>query len=187
LLAHFISQIQDPAEKDRCWQRYRDVVGFAESKRCRHREICLHFGETPKWTRCDSCDVCIGTPDWLTAPSELVAATAVGVTGVPARRASATGKGRKVSTNSTTEAVDPDLREYLREWRRCIAKEKGFPAFVIMHDTTLEELCRRQPSSLEQVRSVPGFGVVKTQTYGLQVIEALKEFRAGARAGSMRN
>src|SRR5437588_12652508 len=71
ICAHFINQIQDSAEKERSWQRYRDIVGFAESKRCRHRQICLHFGETPKWTKCDSCDVCSGTPEWISAPVEL--------------------------------------------------------------------------------------------------------------------
>jgi ATP-dependent DNA helicase RecQ len=194
LLAHFINQLQDQAEKDRSWQRYRDIVGFAESKRCRHRQICLHFGETPKWTRCDSCDVCVGTPDWLSAPVELPTPqtssrntkTAGGGTGVPARPAMALGYGPPSDTNSNAdETVDPDLREYLRQWRRCAAKERGFAAFVIMHDTTLEELCRQQPSSLEQVRRVPGFGVVKTQTYGPQVIEAINKFRAGARPEKM--
>jgi len=191
LLVHFINQIQDSAEKDRSWQRYRDVVGFAESTRCRHRHICLHFGETPKWTKCDSCDVCSGAPEWLTAPVELSATQParkstqpdVRGTDVPARPGPATGAKANV-TSGADETVDPDLREYMREWRRCIAKEQGFPAFVIMHDTTLEELCRRQPSSLEQIRSVPGFGVAKTQTYGLKVIEALNKFREGARAGS---
>jgi ATP-dependent DNA helicase RecQ len=191
LLVHFINQIQDSAEKDRSWQRYRDVVGFAESTRCRHRQICLHFGETPKWTKCDSCDVCSGAPEWLTAPVELSATQParkstqpdVRGTDVPARPGPATGAKANV-TSGADETVDPDLREYMREWRRCIAKEQGFPAFVIMHDTTLEELCRRQPSSLEQIRSVPGFGVAKTQTYGLKVIEALNKFREGARAGS---
>ncbi len=191
LLAHFINQIQDSAEKDRSWQRYRDVVGFAESTRCRHRQICLHFGETPKWTKCDSCDVCSGAPDWLTAAVEISTSQparkstqpAVRSTGVPARPGPSTGAKANI-TSGTDEAIDPDLREYMREWRRCTAKEQGFPAFVIMHDTTLEELCRRQPSSLEQIRSVPGFGVAKTQTYGPKVIEALNKFRAGARAGS---
>jgi ATP-dependent DNA helicase RecQ len=182
LLAHFINQLQDQAEKDRSWQRYRDIVGFAESKRCRHRQICVHFGETPKWTKCDSCDVCSGAPEWLTAPVELSAPTSVvGVTGAPARPAM-TKATRPDSDLGKDEPVDPDLREYLREWRRGVAKEQGFPAFVVMHDTTLEELCRRQPSSLEQVRQVPGFGVAKTQTYGPKVIEALNKFRAGARA-----
>ena len=53
LLAHFIGQISDPAEKERAWQRYHEIRGFVESKRCRHLQICMHFGETPKWT-----DVC---------------------------------------------------------------------------------------------------------------------------------
>ena len=183
LLAHFINQIQDSAEKERSWQRYRDVVGFAESKRCRHRQICLHFGETPKWTKCDSCDVCSGAPEWLTAPVELsTTEIAVGATGVPARPANASAH-KTDSDSCSDEPIDLDLREYLREWRGSIAKELGFPAFVIMHDSTLEELCRRQPSSLEQIRQVPGFGVAKTQTYGLKVIEALNKFRAGARSG----
>ncbi|HEX3738442.1 MAG TPA: RecQ family ATP-dependent DNA helicase [Terriglobales bacterium] len=181
LLAHFINQLQDQAEKDRSWQRYRDIVGFAESKRCRHRQICLHFGETPKWTKCESCDVCSGTPDWLSAPVETSAGS--GGTGVPARPNTADRREPNASS-STDPTIDPDLREYLREWRRCTAKEQGFPAFVIMHDTTLEELCRRQPSSLEQLRRVPGFGVAKTQTYGPQVIAALSKFHAGARAGA---
>jgi ATP-dependent DNA helicase RecQ len=181
LLAHFINQIEDPAEKDRSWQRYRDIVGFAESKRCRHRQICVHFGETPKWIKCDSCDVCSGTPDWLSAPVELP--TGNGGTGVPARSKVASTREPHAISSSIDETVDPDLREYLRQWRRSIAKEKGFSAFVIMHDTTLEELCRRQPSSLEELRRVPGFGAVKTQTYGPQVIEAIGKFRAGALAG----
>ena len=39
--------------------------------------------------------------------------------------------------------VDPALREYLREWRRAAAKEQGVPAFVVMHDSALDEVCRR--------------------------------------------
>jgi ATP-dependent DNA helicase RecQ len=183
LLAYFINQIQDSAEKDRSWQRYRDIVGFAESKRCRHRQICLHFGETPKWIKCDSCDVCSGTPDWLSAPVELstIETTAGGVTRARTRPSTA-GRTQPNINSDSDEAINPDLREYMREWRRCAAKEQGFPAFVIMHDTTLEELCRKQPSSLEQLRRVPGFGVAKTQTYGPQIIEALTKFHAGARA-----
>jgi ATP-dependent DNA helicase RecQ len=189
LLAYFINQLQDAAEKDRSWQRYRDIVGFAESKHCRHRQICLHFGETPKWIECGSCDVCSGTPDWLSAAVEISTTQSAGNCsggggpGVPAR-SSTTHRPLQNLNSSTDETIDPELREYLREWRRSTAKERGFPAFVVMHDTTLEELCLRQPNSLEQLRRVPGFGVVKTQTYGPQLIDALKKFRAGARAGA---
>src|SRR6202140_4119675 len=67
LLAHFIGQIIETAEKDRAWQRYHEIRGFVESKRCRHLQICMHFGETPKWKTCDACDVCGSEPEWLSA------------------------------------------------------------------------------------------------------------------------
>ena len=114
LLAYFIEKISDAAEKDRAWQRYHTIRRFVDSASCRHREICLHFGETPKWTSCDACDVCSGLPAFLSAA-------------VPTGRA----RRRKRSTDAsvtqqevaaprveTPSDVDLELREYLREWRR---------------------------------------------------------------------
>src|SRR6266849_9111983 len=75
LLAHFVDRLTDPAEKERAWQRYHAMRRFAESGQCRHRQICLHFGETPKWESCGMCDVCGAEPEWLAAPqTEKVAA-----------------------------------------------------------------------------------------------------------------
>ena len=65
LLAYFIEKIIDPAEKERAWQRYHAVRRFAESHVCRHRQICSHFGELPKWSSCGACDVCGFLPPWL--------------------------------------------------------------------------------------------------------------------------
>src|ERR1700676_5600954 len=64
LLAHFIDLVSDRNEQERAWQRYHVIRRFAESGVCRHRQICLHFGETPKWDRCEMCDVCSGMPEW---------------------------------------------------------------------------------------------------------------------------
>src|SRR6185312_15879397 len=47
LLTYFINQINDPAEKERSWQRYHQVRGFVDDAVCRHLQICSHFGETP--------------------------------------------------------------------------------------------------------------------------------------------
>src|SRR5262249_5727217 len=68
LLALFINQIEDEAEKARAWRRWREITGFVQSEGCRHREICEHFGETPKWQRCETCDQCGKVPEWMTAP-----------------------------------------------------------------------------------------------------------------------
>ena len=65
LLAHFIEKVNDAAEKERSWQRYHAIRRFVDSNECRHRQICVHFGETPKWHACPACDICTGTPEWL--------------------------------------------------------------------------------------------------------------------------
>src|SRR3954469_7629583 len=73
LLVFFIDQLQDAAEKRRAWDRYHEVKAFAESGRCRHLHICTHFGQTPKWERCDMCDVCGNQPEWIAAtPSDVL-------------------------------------------------------------------------------------------------------------------
>ena len=166
LLAHFIQQIGDAAEKDRAWQRYHTIRGFAESKRCRHLMICEHFGEKPKWSTCEACDVCSGSPPWLQGAGEQPS--------VPRKKS--------MLKLAATAEVDRTLREYLRQWRRDTARTQGTPAFVVMHDTSLEEICRRQPTAVSDLLHITGFGERKTERYGAQIIDALERFRHGARA-----
>jgi ATP-dependent DNA helicase RecQ len=180
LLAYFIGQITDPAERERAWQRYHVVRHFVESETCRHLQICSHFGETAKWKSCEACDVCGATPAWLAEPVQAQK---------PKRRAAAASAGFSNSrdtgssgrTASLTPHADRDLQEYLREWRRTTAREQGIAAFIIMHDTSLAELCRIRPGSLSELRRVPGFGVRKTELYGQDILDALSRFRGGAR------
>jgi ATP-dependent DNA helicase RecQ len=177
LLAYFIEQITDKPEQERAWQRYREVRSFAESKKCRHRQICLHFGEQPKWEQCGTCDVCGYWPAWLSSRNAYEA-TAQSPSRRVARAAAATA-------GTVSSPVDADLRDFLREWRRTTAQRENVPAFVIMHDTSLEELCRARPKSLEEVRRVPGFGERKTQLYGPHIVQAIQRFEAGARAAGV--
>ena len=176
LLAFFNNQIADPAEKQRSWQRYNDIRGFVDARQCRHRQICLHFGETPKWTTCGACDICSGLPDWLVEEEaekgDLVARA------IPLPR-------RTKAEPAVLDPVDADLREYLREWRRTTASQQGVAAFVVMHDSTLDELCRKPPASLSELRSISGFGERKTEMYGPGILAALARFRGGARAAPL--
>ena len=71
-------------------------------------------------------------------------------------------------------SVTDDLREHMRQWRRNISKELSVPAFIIMHDTTLDELCRVRPTTLIELRNVSGFGDRKVEMYGEQILDALK-------------
>jgi ATP-dependent DNA helicase RecQ len=170
LLAHFIGQITDPAEKNRGWRRYDEIRGFVEGNRCRHLQICTHFGETPKWKSCAACDVCSGEPEWLVKSAD---------TKPPKRKKASRGK------RSLAAEPNSDLHEYLREWRRVTAKQREVPAYIVMHDTALAELCRVQPRSLSELLRVPGFGERKLELYGEQILDALAQFRQGARAAEV--
>jgi ATP-dependent DNA helicase RecQ len=187
LLAYFIEKIADSAEKERAWQRYHTIRRFVESANCRHREICLHFGETPKWTSCDACDVCSGLPGFLlaTAPTGRARKRRKGSSDEGAMRASASApQSARVETPVPASDVDSDLREYLREWRRGAAKEDKIASFMVMHDSSLDEICRRRPTSLAEIRGIPGFGEKKTERYGQQILQALAQFNTGARASA---
>ncbi|HEY2819469.1 MAG TPA: HRDC domain-containing protein, partial [Candidatus Acidoferrum sp.] len=80
--------------------------------------------------------------------------------------------------------IDPQLHDYLREWRRVTAKEQGVPAFVVMHDTSLEALCRARPVSLSALLAVSGFGERKVEMYGEQILDAIERFKKGERAAT---
>ena len=187
LLAYFIDNITDPAEKERAWQRYHEIRRYAELSKCRHRQICTHFGETPKWNSCSACDVCGSTPEWLqeAAPIWKPGSGKPKVSAAGGRRlnpAAASAQRSSSSPNSTATPANSELRDYLREWRRAEAKKQGIPAFVVMHDTSLEELCHAQPRTLAQLRGIHGFGERKTELYGERILIALKKFSDGARA-----
>ncbi len=190
LHAYFIGQINDPAEKKRAWQRYDEIRGFVESDVCRHQRICGHFGENKKWTTCGACDACGYLPAWLAAPVK-----------EPPRR----GKRSKSSSASPAPAPltsaweapaplpqaaraqeasngDSNLREFMREWRRDAANSQNVPAFVVMHDMTLDQICSLRPSSISGLRRITGIGERKAELYGRQILDALKRFSEGARA-----
>jgi len=81
--------------------------------------------------------------------------------------------------------VDSELRGYLREWRRATAKQQGVPAFVVMHDSSLDEVCRKRPGSIPELLRISGFGEHKASLYGQQIFAALKRFRGAARATAL--
>jgi ATP-dependent DNA helicase RecQ len=180
LHAYFIGKIGDSAERDRAWQRYREDERFVGCKECRQRHVCRHFGEQPKWERCGCCDVCVGTPDWLEMEEPRRRQRRNVAKNVPL----VFGSEGQQSAPAALSVADAQLREYLREWRRNLAREMGVAAFVVLHDTALDALCAAKPSSLSALRNVSGFGDKKVERYGKEILAALQRFKEGARASA---
>jgi ATP-dependent DNA helicase RecQ len=173
LLGFFANQILDSAERERAWERYRIIREFVESKRCRHRQICAHFGEVPKWERCEACDVCGSAAEWMAKSPVAIAGKAAGRKRLPLQPVEAPAAGSEAE----------ELREYLQEWRRAMAKEKNVPAYIVLHDSSLEEICRRQPKFFAELLEIPGIGERKAEIYGQLLLDSLGKFRKGERAG----
>jgi ATP-dependent DNA helicase RecQ len=198
LLAYFIDQLQDPQEKERAWQRYHAVRRFVESARCRHLQICNHFGQIPKWTRCDMCDVCGNRPSWLDEPivesfakksakkkkkRPPVAEVQRTEASRPApRREPAPARTSAAPMAPAEPAADRALVDFLKQWRLRTAQRAGVSAFVVLTDASLEDLCRKCPSNLRELLGVFGFGERKAEMYGSEIFAALEAFRNGARA-----
>jgi ATP-dependent DNA helicase RecQ len=178
LHAFFIGKIEDPAERERAWDRYHEVERFVQSDGCRQRHICQHFGETPKWESCGNCDACAAPPDWL----EIELASPRNKRNAPRGVESSRAALPLPDTSASLGALDLELKEYLREWRRKLATDKGLPAFAVLHDSALVDLCLAKPSTLQELRRISGFGDKRVEMYGKEILDALRRFRQGERA-----
>jgi ATP-dependent DNA helicase RecQ len=71
---------------------------------------------------------------------------------------------------SPVHPQDQALWEALRSLRLAIASEAGVPPYVIFHDTTLQEMLKKRPQSLNELERISGVGEQKLKRYGKQFI-----------------
>ena len=62
----------------------------------------------------------------------------------------------------------------LRAWRSDIARERGVPAYVVLHDATIDGIVRAWPTTLDELRNVPGIGDKKLEHYGDELLQIVK-------------
>ena len=88
------------------------------------------------------------------------------------------GKPSRFLAELTPEAAvaePPEGFEALKAWRLERARQDDVPAYVVFHNSTLEEIAGRRPRSLAELASVPGVGPAKLERYGEEVLAALSE------------
>jgi ATP-dependent DNA helicase RecQ len=71
---------------------------------------------------------------------------------------------------------DDPLFEILRSVRKNIAETENVPPFVIFSDAALRDMCAKQPRSSEAFLEVSGVGENKLKKYGLEFIQAIRDF-----------
>jgi ATP-dependent DNA helicase RecQ len=70
--------------------------------------------------------------------------------------------------------VDRDLFDRLRAVRLQIARARGVPPYVIFHDTTLREMARVRPRTIEDLHGIRGIGARKAEDLGETFLAAIK-------------
>ena len=85
---------------------------------------------------------------------------------------------KKVMTakNYPKTTTSSDLFSFLKEVRRSESKKRRVPAFKILHDQSLLEICDKKPRNHEEFLEVKGVGEVKAKKFAKIFIKALDEF-----------
>ncbi|HTB01171.1 MAG TPA: DNA helicase RecQ [Bradyrhizobium sp.] len=76
--------------------------------------------------------------------------------------------------NAAGKAGDPTLLAALRAWRSQTARSRGVPAYVVLHDSTIDGIASARPKSLNDLRGIAGIGDKKLEHYGSELIALVK-------------
>ncbi len=82
-------------------------------------------------------------------------------------------KARKAKKGAAAAAPDAGIGEALREWRRAEARRRAVPAYVVLHDKTLDAIATLRPRSAEALGDIPGIGPAKLAAYGDALLAVL--------------
>ena len=101
---------------------------------------------------------------------------------LPAKRKSRRGaagsqaaSGQGAAASAANGPGNEIVFQALREWRKGVAREHGVPAYTVFHDSTLQEIARVLPESLDDLRTISGIGATKLERYGQPLIEIVRE------------
>ncbi len=75
---------------------------------------------------------------------------------------------------SPLSAPEQELFEALRAWRRSAADRRHMPPYMIVGDSTLEEVCRVRPGSVGTLATIKGFGARKIEEFGGDLLEEVR-------------
>ncbi|MEW6637282.1 MAG: ATP-dependent DNA helicase RecQ [Actinomycetota bacterium] len=138
------------------YAQIEDVERYAKLTTCRREHLLRHFGDGEEVAPCGGCDVCLG---------ETPQRTAIGTPALVAGRGDPAPDGPEESGEA-----DPVLFERLRSWRGEQARRQQVPAYVILHNSHLEEIAARRPRTIHELGQIRGVGLRRAARYGEEIL-----------------
>ena len=68
------------------------------------------------------------------------------------------------------DAANTNLLAALRAWRSELARKRGVPAYVVLHDATIDGIAAARPTTPDALSDIPGIGEKKLERYGRDLI-----------------
>jgi ATP-dependent DNA helicase RecQ len=155
------------------YDQIRGVETYATLETCRREHLLRHFGDTQEVAPCAGCDVCLGETDGAAVPTKHATATAQTIIPVADRLPSAV-EVPNGATGAAPDTVDAELFERLRAWRGDQARSQQVPAYVVLHNSHLEEIARRKPRSVHELGSIKGIGLRRAARYGEEILSLVR-------------
>ncbi len=145
------------------YAQIRDVEAFANLTTCRREYLLRHFGDMEKVAPCAGCDVCLGETE-----EPALGKTAAARSGIP----EGTPLLPAFAALSPTEErpADAALFERLRSWRGEQARQQRVPAYVVLHNSHLEEISARKPRTIHELGAIKGVGLRRAARYGEELL-----------------
>jgi ATP-dependent DNA helicase RecQ len=137
------------------YAQIRDVESFAGLRTCRREHLLRHFGDKEEVAPCAGCDVCLG---------EIVESARAEGTPLVGAFASLS------PADTDGPELDQGLFERLRSWRSEQAKKQQVPAYVVLHNSHLEEISARKPSTMHELGAIKGVGLRRAARYGDELL-----------------
>ncbi len=95
-----------------------------------------------------------------------------------AKTAAQIAEQKPAATETKPALADPAseaLRALLREWRAAEAKRLRVPAFVVLHDRTLQAVALARPANHAQLLAIDGIGPAKMERFGEAILKMCAE------------
>src|SRR6266480_3306913 len=86
--------------------------------------------------------------------------------------------GDLAATPANGAAGDPALHAALKAWRSEIARQRGVPAYVVLHDSTIDGIAASRPATLADLRGIAGIGDKKLEHYGEELLALVTSSRS---------
>ncbi len=149
----------------RAYGEIRDVENYAQLTTCRRERLLRHFGDKEEVAPCGGCDICLGEVDAAISGSNLPDAYRA-----PRLKPAAAS----VRTTPDSGEVNEELLARLKIWRSDQARDQQVPAYVVLHNSHLEEISARQPGDIHELGAIKGIGLRRAARYGDDILALIR-------------